>query len=91
MRGFFQQYHLGPPETPRTPGLATAYVWLFVSVGLITLARIVEEVWLDGTFSITQVLVAVILLTAVAVFARKWRRTQDHLRRAGLTRRSRKW
>ena len=88
---FFQQYHLGPPETPRTPELATAYVWLFVSVGLIVLARFVEEIWLDGTFIITQILVGLILFAAAVVFVRKWRRTQDFLRRAGIARRSRKW
>ena len=86
----FQRPHLGPPETPRNPQLATVYVWLFVTVGLVSLARFVEVVWLDDTFIFTQILVALILFSAAVVFVRKWRRNRDYLRRAGIARRSRR-
>ena len=72
---------------PRTPDWRTAYVWIFVSVGLILLARFVEAVWLDDTTVITRILVPSVLFAAVVVLVRKWRRNQAYLRRTGIGRR----
>lgn len=81
---FFQDGHLGPPNVPSDKGLATIYVWLIASAGLISLTMFVEHVWLDGTRTITHIMVISILLVGAVVFVRRWRQNQRYLRRAGI-------